>query len=128
MAKYLNVQEVAELAVQVAKRIRLRVPSAAELHVALKRRRAPAQLITDGYAQLWLDRLYVAHSTIDDPVVHYVYLTDTHVAEEYCSFRTAREARANKVFLPKWIEVQFEKALRKMAAEDKSYVVFESQQ
>lgn len=126
MPKYLPAHEIAALAIRVASTVQVKAPSEAELCLALMKRGTPAQLISDSYTQLWVDMLYIAYSTIDDPMVHYVYITDRHIAEEYQSYLAARKTRKNEVFLPESINQQFGDALRKISSSKKNYVSLEN--
>lgn len=122
--QYLSAVEVAALAAKVAKHLRLRIPPQAEVAGMLKKRGGLPQFYSDGTLQLWVDKLYIAHSSIHDSHVHYVYLTDRHIDEERHSFHQARESRKNRVAIPQYIEAQFRKALKAMGAE-KNFVLFE---
>lgn len=123
MTNHLPVDDVIALATRVVTRLRLRIPSVDELRVALQDRYGYAQLISDGEIQLWVDRLYIAYSRMDECKVHYVYLTDKHIEEEYRSYQMARSERKNNVFLPANIDAQFKKALHKMVADKKRCVI-----
>ncbi|MEA4969929.1 MAG: hypothetical protein VB051_05275 [Candidatus Pelethousia sp.] len=122
--QYLSAVEVAALAAKVAKSLRLRIPPQAEVAEMLKRRGGLPQFYSDGTLQLWVDKYYIAHSSIDEPYVHYVYLTDRHIDEERLSFQQARISRKNRVAIPPHIEAQFGKALKAMDAE-KNFVIHE---
>jgi hypothetical protein len=119
---YLSAIEVAALAAKVAEHLRLRIPPQAEVAGMLKKRGGLPQFYSDGTLQLWVDKFYIAHSSIDEPHVHYVYLTDRHINEEHQSFQAARVSRKNRVAIPPHIEAQFGKALKTMDAE-KNFVI-----
>ncbi len=121
---YLSAIEVAALAAKVSKRIRLRIPPQAQVAGMLKKRGGLPQFYSDGTLQLWVDKFYIAYSSIDEPHVHYVYLTDRHINEERLSFQAARASRKNHVAIPPHTEAQFSKALRAMDAE-KNFVILQ---
>lgn len=125
MAKYLKAIEVAELAERVASHIRIKIPPVDELSAKISKRRAIPFVISDSYIQLWVDKLYIAHSDIDDPNVHYVYLTDKHIDEEYRSYSTARRETNRDVFLPEYLDKVFKEALKEMRESEKNFVIYE---
>lgn len=126
LAKYLSPKEVAELAQRVAAMAKIEIPAVESLNAAIRKRKDQPQYITDGYRQLWLERNYIAYSTVDDPVVHYAYLTDRHILEEDYSYQRASALRGNGVDIPKPISDQFKFALQIMIEDNKSYVIIEN--
>jgi hypothetical protein len=124
MHKYLSAQEVAELTQRIAQRIRIPAPKTDELCAAMAQRRS--QYISDGFNQLWVEKLYIAYSTIDDPHVHYAYLTDKHIFEEDQSYQNAAHARKNLLNLPRDIRDEFKFALQIMIEDDMSYAILEN--
>jgi len=126
MDKYLTAREVAELSERVAQRIRIKAPTAAEISTALLKKGSPPQYISDGYKQLWVEKLYIAYSTIDDPMVYYAYVTDKHIFEEDQSYQNASYSRKNLIDLPRGISDQFKFALQIMIEDNKSYAILEN--
>lgn len=126
MDKYLSAGEVAELTQKVAERIRIKAPTSREITEALSKKGNPPQYISDGYKQLWVEKLYIAYSTIDDPLVYYAYVTDKHIFEEDQSYRNAAYSRKNIIDLPRDISDQFKFALQIMIEDDKSYAILEN--
>jgi hypothetical protein len=126
MAKYLSAREVAELTQRLAERIRISAPTAEEISDALQKKGSPPQYISDGYKQLWVEKLYIAYSTIDDPLVYYAYVTDKHIFEEDQSYQNASNTRKNMIDLPRDISDQFKFALQIMIEDNKSYAILEN--
>jgi len=126
MEKYLNASEVAELSQRIAHRIRIKAPTAEEISTALKKKGNPPQYISDGYKQLWVEKLYIAYSTIDDPMVYYAYVTDKHIFEEDQSYQNASFSRKNLIDLPRDISDQFKFALQIMIEDNKNYAILEN--
>jgi hypothetical protein len=126
MHKYLSAQEVAELTQRIAQRIRIPAPETDELCAALAQRGSAPQYISDGFHQLWVEKLYIAYSTIDDPHVHYAYLTDKHIFEEDQSYQNAAHARKSLLNLPRYIRDEFKFALQIMIEDDTSYAILEN--
>lgn len=122
--QYLTAIEVSALAVKTAKQIHLRIPPQAEVVGLLEQRESLPQFYSDGTLQLWVDKCYIAHSSVDAPHVHYIYLTARHINEERYSFRQARKERNNRVAIPRNIEKQFNEALDTMS-EEKKFVIIE---
>jgi hypothetical protein len=126
LAKYLSPREVAELTQRVAAMAKIAVPEVESLSAAIRKRKEQPQYITDGYKQLWFEKHYIAYSTIDDPVVHYAYLTDRHIFEEDHSYQHAAALRGNDTAIPRTICDQFKFALQIMIEDDKNYVIIEN--
>jgi hypothetical protein len=126
MAKYLSVHEVAELTKQVAGKIRISTPAVPEISAALSKKGSTPHYISDGYKQLWVEKLYVAYSTIDDPNVYYAYVTDKHISEEDQSYEYVSDVRGITVNLPKGIRDQFKFALQVMIEDNTNYAVLEN--
>ena len=126
MEKYLSAQQVAELTQQIAQRIRIPAPGADELRAAITQKGSLPQYISDGYHQLWVEKLYIAYSTIDDPNVSYAYLTDKHIFEEDQSYQNAAHARRSLLDLPKDIRDQFKFALQIMIEDETNYAILEN--
>lgn len=126
MAKYLSPYEVAELTQRVAVRAKIEVPEVESMSAAIKNRKDQPQYITDGYRQLWFEKHYIAYSTIDDPQVHYAYVTDRHIFDEDQSYEYAASLRSNDTSLPKPIRDQFKFALQIMIEDDKNYVIIDN--
>lgn len=125
MTKQLKETEIAELAHKVAAHIQIKMPAVEELQVELSKRRQMPLLFTNTYSQLWVDKLYIAYSDIDDPNVHYVYLTDKHIDEEYRSYNASRRERNKDVCLPEYLNEIFRKALKEMRESEKNFVIYE---
>ena len=126
MAKYLSPYEVAELTQRVAAIAQIQVPEVDSLSDAIKRRKDQPQYITDGYKQLWFEKHYIAYSNIDDPEVHYAYVTDRHIFEEDQSYEHVSAMRDNDAVIPRPIRDQFKFALQIMIEDDKNYVIIEN--
>ncbi len=126
MEKYLSAQEVAELTQRIAQRIRISAPRVDELCTAIKQKGSLPQYISDGYHQLWVEKLYIAYSTIDDPNVSYAYLTDKHIFEEDQSYQNAANARKCLLDLPKVIRDQFKFALQIMIEDETNYAILDN--
>ncbi len=126
MDKYLSAGDVAELTQRVAERIRIKAPTSREITAALSKKGNPPQYISDGYKQLWVEKLYIAYSTIDDPLVYYAYVTDKHIFEEDQSYQNASYSRKNIIDLPRDISDQFKFALQIMIEDNKSYAILEN--
>ena len=126
MAKYLTPREVAELTQRIAAMERIEVPEVDSLSAAIKKRKDQPQYITDGYKQLWFEKHYIAYSTVDDPQVHYAYVTDRHIFEEDQSYEHVADLRGNDASLPRPIRDQFKFALQIMIEDDKNYVIIEN--
>ncbi len=126
MEKYLSAQQVAELTQRIAQRIRITAPKTDELKTAISQKGSLPQHITDGYHQLWVEKQYIAYSTIDDPNVYYAYLTDKHIFEEDQSYINAANARKNFMELPKGIRDQFKYALQIMIEDETNYAILEN--
>ncbi len=126
MEKYLSAQEVAELSEKIARRIRIPAPCADELRAAITQKGSLPQYITDGFHQLWVEKLYIAYSTIDDPDVYYAYLTDKHIFEEDQSYHNASYVRKSFMDLPKGIRDQFKFALQIMIEDETNYAILEN--
>lgn len=126
MDKYLSAGDVAELTQRIAERIRIKAPSAKEIATELSKKGSPPQYISDGYKQLWIEKLYIAYSTIDDPLVYYAYVTDKHIFEEDQSYQNASYKRKNFVDLPRDISDQFKFALQIMIEDHTSYAILDN--
>jgi hypothetical protein len=124
MAKILSYLEVAELTVDMARKLHMRVPSADELLKNMNRHNSLPQQFRDTGSQLWVDKYYLAYSRWDDPDVHYVYLTAEHIEEEYISYKEARQARKTLDKLPVAIKKQFAEAELQMRATENNYAIF----
>ncbi len=126
MDKYLSAQQVAELTQRIARRIRIPAPATEELRTAITQKGSYPQYITDGFHQLWVEKLYIAYSTIDDPNVYYAYLTDKHIFEEDQSYQNATYSRKSLKDLPKGIRDQFKFALQIMIEDETNYAILEN--
>ena len=49
--------------------------------------------------QLWVDKYYLAYR-LPDGVTHYVYLSRTHIREEYRSYQAAAASREQRFAMP----------------------------
>ena len=49
--------------------------------------------------QLWVDKYYLAYR-LPDGVTHYVYLSRTHIREEYCNYKAAAASRDQHFAMP----------------------------
>lgn len=126
MAKYLTPREVAELTHRVAAMAQIKVPEVESLSAAIKGRKDQPQYITDGHKQLWFEKHYIAYSTVDDPQIHYAYVTDRHIFEEDHSYQQAADMRERDVSLPRPVRDQFKFALQIMIEDDRNYVIIEN--
>lgn len=125
MIKYLPLEEIAEMAECLALRLRLNIPDKELLCAKMKKRNALPQYFADDKTCLWIDKLYIAFYKEDDPEIQYVYLTDSHIDEEYRSYYDARRKRKKEHFLPDSISDIFKNALHQMKESKKNYVIFE---
>ena len=74
--------------------------------------------------QLWIDPYYIAYSRRGkNEKIHYVYLTEYHIAEEYESYARARRSQKNDEKLPAEIEQDFEAARKAMRRTGRQYIV-----
>jgi len=129
MAKYLNADEVAMLAVTSAERLRMKkIPSADSLVIVLKQRNPMPKVFSDGIVRMWVDKLYVAYSYEFSDKVHYIYVTDCHINEEVRSYAVASILRKKEVSLPRDILGQFYKAIMMIctANDEKRYVILKN--
>ena len=59
--------------------------------------------------QLWVDKYYLAYRLLDG-VTHYVYLSRTHIREEYRNYQAAAASRDQRFAMPMEYQRIFHKA------------------
>lgn len=115
--------DVVEMAMMAATKLNIKIPSEKTLLRQLFKKKFIPQIYSNGITKLWVDRWYIAFSNINEDEVHYIYLTQRHIFEEYTSFMQASRARKKQIQLPQQIDIVFKKALHEMANTKKTYIL-----
>lgn len=92
MKTRLSNEEIVRLASLVAGDIGMRGLDEQALMSSLEKSPVMPTIISDGNSQLWVDRYYVAHSSLDEEFVHYVYIAPEHAEEELKDIRIGKES------------------------------------
>lgn len=74
-------------------------------------------MVKSNYYTLWIDRYYIAYSHDDEHEIHYVYLSQHHIKEEWESYLDAKGSS----LLPGHIEQQFRYAQENMDHHEQKY-------
>lgn len=103
----LSRHDIIQYAEKAANKLGIKLPSVKIIHKQLKDILPLPVMVDNGKYQLWIDMHYIAYSRQDEKEIHYVYITQHHINEEYDSYRKARALRKNKVCLPQNIKNSF---------------------
>jgi|GEM_PF-1747238 len=107
MKSELSRHDIIQYAEKVAYKLGVTLPSVKLIHAQLKDILPLPVIIKNSKYQLWIDMYYIAYSRYDEEEIHYVYITQNHINEEYKSYAIARALRKNKVCLPQNIKKSF---------------------
>jgi hypothetical protein len=123
MRKLLSPGDVVAIADKLAKDLGISLPAKEKLIKDFSQENPlPVVISASGYT-LWLDRYYIAYSRAEKGTIRYVYVSRTHILEEYRNFQDMK-VRGVDESLPPEIGSAFKAAETEMHRTGKEFYVF----
>lgn len=117
MNNKLPIENIIAIAKRVAGQLGITMPHEAVLMNKLNMQNPYPLVVKSNLFTLWIDRYYIAYSHDDETEIHYVYVSQHHIKEEWESYLGADGAS----LLPGHIEEQFKFALERMETHEQKY-------